>query len=127
MVEHPGAVVRSFFEAMEARDWSAAGERLSPSIRIDFTETGERFDGPNFLAMNEAYPEGWAIEVIETVCQGNRVAAQIKVSHEDVVFWCGGFYSVADGVITSGVEHWLTERAHPAPEWRVPYATTETE
>lgn len=44
----PADAVRAFFESMEARDWLAAGTLLSPSVHIEFTETGERFDGPNF-------------------------------------------------------------------------------
>jgi ketosteroid isomerase-like protein len=113
-----GNTVRRFFERMQARDWDGAGELLSPNIHIEFTETGERFDGANFLAMNRAYPEGWTIDVVETVTQGQRVAAQVRVDHGDDVFWCAGFYQVTAGVIVSGVEHWVTERSEPAPEWR---------
>ena len=89
-MEEPGRIVRSFFERMEARDWPGAGQLLSPSLSVEFTETGERFDGANFLAMNEAYPEGWSIEVVETVADGDRVAAQVRVRHRDEVFWCAG-------------------------------------
>lgn len=103
---------------MEARDWQGAERFLSPSISIEFTETGERFDGPNFLAMNKAYPKGWAIEVVETLTEGDRVAAQVRVTHGPDVFWCAGFYTVSDGTIDSGREHWVTESSQPAPEWR---------
>jgi ketosteroid isomerase-like protein len=113
-----GEIVRRFFERMQARDWDGAGELLASDVRIDFTETGERFTGPNFLAMNRAYPEGWAIEVVETVTQGTKVGAQVRVDHGETVFWCAGFYNVAGGVIASGVEHWVTEGSEAAPEWR---------
>ena len=122
-MSHPGAIVRAFFERMQARDWAGAGQLLSSQVTIDFTETGERFEGPNFLAMNRAYPEGWSIEVVETLTEGDRVAAQVRVAHENDVFWCAGFYTVTDGVISSGVEHWVTERAQPAPDWRRPFAS----
>jgi hypothetical protein len=102
----PAVVVRAFHERMEARDWSGAGELLSTSVHIEYTATGEQFDGPKFLAMNRAYPDGWAIEVVETVAADDRVAAQVCVRHGDDVFWCAGFYVVTDGVITSGTEHW---------------------
>jgi len=103
---------------MQARDWGAAGGLLSPTVHVEFSETGERFDGPNYLAMNRAYPEGWSIEVVETVTESDRVAARVRVTHGDAVFWCAGFFRVADGVIVSGVEHWVTERSQPAPPWR---------
>ena len=119
----PDEVVRLFFERMQKRDWSGAGECVSPTISIEFTETGERFDGPNFLAMNQTYPEGWSIDVVETLAAGDRVAAQVRVVHGDEVFWCAGFYTVTDGVIAGGTEHWLTERSQPPPEWRRPYTT----
>ena len=114
----PADVVREFFEQMEAREWDAAGALLSPGLRIEYTETGEVFEGDNFLAMNRAYPEGWAIEVVETVGDGSRVAAQVKVDLGDETFWCAGFYEVTDGVIESGVEHWVTQGSEQPPAWR---------
>ena len=121
-VSSPADVVRRFFERMEARDWDSAGELLSPELHIEFTETGEVFTGGDFLAMNRAYPEGWAIEVVELIADGSRVAAQVRVQQGTTTFWCAGFYEVARGVIESGVEHWVTERSAPAPAWRQQYA-----
>ncbi len=122
-MDDPGAVVQAFFERMQARDWQGAGQLLSPTIHVEFSETGERFDGANFLAMNRAYPEGWSIEVIETLADGERVAAQVRVLHGEQTFWCAGFYSVDNGVITSGTEHWVSEDSGPTPEWRKPFGT----
>lgn len=116
-------MVRSFFELMEARDWDGAGALLAPDLHIEFTETGERFDGPNFLAMNRAYPEGWSITVVETIAAGDRVAAQVRVGLGDTTFWCAGFYLVDGPVIASGVEHWVTQGSAPPPEWRRPYVS----
>ena len=119
----PGEVVRGFFERMEARDWDGAGALLSPTVRIDYTETGERFDGANVIEMNRAYPEGWAITVVEILTDGDRVAAQVRVDHGADTFWCAGFYEVRDGVITHGVEHWVQERSVTPPEWRRQFTT----
>jgi hypothetical protein len=79
-VEH-GQVVERFFERMQARDWRAAARMLADDVHIDYTATSERFDGPAFIAMNEAYPDGWDLQVVETISQGNRVAAQVVVRH----------------------------------------------
>lgn len=123
MTTEPAGVVRRFFESMEARDWDAAGACLSPQLVVDFTETGERFVGDSFLAMNRAYPEGWRIRVIEVLAQGERVAAQVEVTLGDDVFWCAGFYTVSDGQISRGVEHWVTEGSEQPPEWRQTFTT----
>lgn len=119
----PADIVRAFFERMQARDWDGAGRLLSPTLRIDFTETGERFDGSNFLAMNRAYPEGWTIDVVETIATGERVAAQVRVDHGDTTFWCAGFYTVREGRIADGTEHWVTAGSEDPPAWRAEFTT----
>jgi hypothetical protein len=137
----PAEVVRGFFERMQARDWEGAGRLLAPTIHIEYSETGEHFDGPNFLAMNRAYPDGWTIEVVDVVAQKDQVAAQVRVDHvghpdaqaesasstpdepPTTTFWCAGFYRVADGMILSGIEHWVTEHAAEPPAWRRSYTT----
>jgi hypothetical protein len=91
---------------------------LSPDVHIEFTETGEHFDGANFLAMNRAYPDGWTIDVVETVEQGDRAAVQVRVRQDGATFWCAGFYRVVEGTIRSGVEHWVAERSQAPPDWR---------
>ena len=117
----PVEVVRSFFERMEARDWEAAAALVDPLAGIEYTATGESFTGAGFVAMNEAYPEGWSITVADVLAEGNRVAAQVRVDHGETVFGWAGFYSVADGQIRGGTEHWVTAGGDPAPGWRAAF------
>ncbi len=119
----PATVVRQLFERMQARDWAGAAAVMSPSAVIRYTATGEQFTGASFMAMNEAYPDGWSIEVVDVVASGQRVATQIRVPNGDEVDWLSGFYTVADAVIVDGTEHWLTERSEPAPQWRAKYTS----
>jgi len=114
-------VVREFFELMEARRWDDAEARVAADADIRFTETGERFRGTGFVAMNRAYPEGWTIDVVEVLAVGNRVAAQVRVALPPDVFWCAGFYTVDEGQIVHGVEHWVTEGSAAPPDWRQPF------
>ncbi len=114
-------VVREFFELMEARRWDDAEARVAADADIRFTETGERFRGTGFVAMNRAYPDGWTIDVVEVLAVGDRVAAQVRVALPPDVFWCAGFYSVDDGQIVNGVEHWVTEGSAAPPDWRQPF------
>lgn len=111
-------VVRSLFEAMEARDWALARTLISDDATIEWTETGERFVGQRFIDVNEAYPEGWTIDVVEVFAAGERAAAQVRVTLGDETFWCAGFYSVDAGRIAGGTEHWVTAGSEPPPAWR---------
>lgn len=119
----PAEVVSALFERMQARDWRAARAMVAPDARIRYTATGEEFSGSNFLAMNEAYPEGWTIAVIDVIATGDRVAAQVRVPNGGQIDWCSGFYTVADGVIVEGTEHWVTDCSEPAPAWRAQFVS----
>lgn len=117
----PADVVRALYDRMQARDWAGASACMAPGARIRYTATGEQFTGAGFMAMNEAYPEGWTIEVVDIVATGDRVAAQVRVPNGGQIDWVSGFYTVADGVIVDGSEHWVTDGREPAPDWRRPY------
>ncbi len=107
---------------MEARDWDGAAALVAPDVVVDYTHTGERFVGDAVVEMNRAYPEGWTITVVDVVTRGDRAAAQVRVDHGDDVFWCAGFYTVADGRIASGTEHWVTAGSSQPPGWRAPFS-----
>jgi SnoaL-like domain len=119
----PELVVRLFHERMQARDWRAAEALLADDVHIEYPTTGEAFDGPSFLAMNEAYPEGWEIDVVEAIGVGDRVAARVLVTHGDLRHWCAGFYSVVDDKISTGTEHWITENSETPPDWRSDFSS----
>jgi hypothetical protein len=120
----PADVVREFHKRMQARDWEGAAAYLSPTVDISFPSTGERSVGPDFLTMNRVYPDGWSLTVEEVLAVGDRVVSRVRVEQDDV-FWCTGFYNVANGVIVDGIEHWLTAGAEEAPAWREPYVTKD--
>lgn len=120
----PERVVRQFFERMQARSWGDAAALLARDVRIEYTATGEVFEGSAFIKMNEAYPAGWDLEVQEVIGSGDRVAAQVTIRQGGETFWCAGFYTVTDGRIANGREHWVTERSEPAPTWRRQFVTS---
>ena len=118
----PAETVRALFERMEARDWDGARATLADGFACDYPHTGERFGSADaFVAMNHAYPEGWHITVDETVAEGPRVAARVRVSHGDTLFHCLSFAEVEDGLITRSVDFWLDDAGEPAPDWRAPF------
>lgn len=117
-----GAVVRRVHDLMQSRDWAGARTCVHDDAVIEYPVSGERFSGRSWMDMNEAYPEGWTIEVVEIVEHGDRAAARVRVTlHEVEVSLCAGFYAVHGDRITAGVELWTTERGESPPEWRRPY------
>lgn len=122
---HAADVVRALFERMQARDWAGAREVMAVDAIITYSATGEVFTGSAFMAMNEAYPEGWTIEIIDIIAGDERVAAQVRVPNSGQIDWLSGFYTVVDGRIIEGHEHWVTERAEPAPDWRRPFTAND--
>lgn len=116
--------VTRLFEAMQARRWEEARACLAGDAEIAWPATNERFGADAFIAMNRAYPEGWSIELVETLAESERMAARVKVTHGDAVHWCAGFYTVTDDLIAAATEYWTREGSESPPEWRVGLATS---
>jgi hypothetical protein len=118
----PAAIVRALWERMEARDWDGARATLADGYACDWPASGERFGSADaFIAMNRAYPEGWAITVDETVAAGPRVVARVRVRLGDELFHCLSFADVEDGRIARSVDFWLDDHGEEAPDWRAPF------
>lgn len=116
------AVVRRVHDLMQARDWAGARTGVADDALIEYPASGERFTGRSWMDMNEAYPEGWTIEILEIVEHGDRAAARVRVTLDDVeISLCAGFYTTDGSRITEGIEIWSTERGETPPEWRRPY------
>ena len=113
------AVVQLLFELFEARRWEDASALLASDVVVDWPATGERFVGrERFVGMQRAYPEGWAIEVVRVLADGDQVASEVRVTHHGATFASAGFWTVADGLIHVGVEYWVTVGGEEPPAWR---------
>ncbi len=116
----PVQVVESLWERMQARDWAGVGELLAADVVVDWFASQERISGrENFVAVNAEYPEGWSIEVLSVIGDGERVVSEVEVPHAQLgVFRVVSFWTVRAGVIVEGLEYWTTKGGDPAPEWR---------
>lgn len=114
-------VVARLFDTMQARDWAGARACVAPDAVVVYPVSGERFRGDGWMAMNEAYPEGWEIEVVELVADGDRAAARVAVRQDGTTFWCAGWYRTEGGRIVEATEIWATGDSESPPEWRRPY------
>lgn len=124
----PAAVVRRLWERMEARDWEGARATLADDLVVDYVHSGERFVGADrFIAMNQAYPEGWHIVVDDVIASGDRAVAHAHVSLGEVMSHCAQFSSVSDGLITAATELWVDEASQAPPAWRAPFTAPHKE
>jgi ketosteroid isomerase-like protein len=112
------AALRALWERFEARDWDGAGALLAEDVVLEWPQTRERLRGrANVLAMNQAYPEGWRIEVEEVWPAGpGRAVSRVRVPFQGSVEWCCSFATFRGGRIAHLVETWAP--AQPAPAWR---------
>ena len=74
----------------------------------------------NYLGMQQAYPEGWHIEVLGIVDGGDTVVSEVRVEQAGKRFFAVSFFELEDGKIVRAVEYWSDGEPEPAPAWRAP-------
>ena len=89
-------VVRAVWAAFDRAEFPAAAPHLDPGFVCEWPQSGERFDGPGWLAMNAAYPGRFRCQVERLVVQGDQVVTETRVS---------------DGTRTDTALSWFTLRA----------------
>jgi len=108
-----GEVVAELWRRIQARDWDAVGDLLAEDFVLEWPHDQVRIRGrSNFVEFNRSYPEGWSIEVLWIVAEGNRAVSEVRVPHPTVGPWFAlSFFEVVDGRITRGREYWVAERS----------------
>src|SRR5438270_12767900 len=68
----PSDIVDQFWRRIQARDWDAVGELLAEDFVLEWPNARICIRGrTNFVEFNRSYPEGWSIEVLRIVAEGN--------------------------------------------------------
>lgn len=121
----PTELIRTYWNRIQERDWPGVAELLHPDLRIFWPASRELFTGrESFVAMNQVYPEGWSIRVLDVFGDGDRAVSEVEVPQEGVgVFRVVSLWTVRDGLIASGTEYWVTYGGDPVPPWRLDYVT----
>ncbi|AXG79032.1 nuclear transport factor 2 family protein [Streptomyces paludis] len=119
----PSKTVQRFWDLMQARDWEGLGELLAADLVVEWPVSGERIVGrDNFVSINAEYPEGWSINVLRVVVDGDVVVSEVEVPHGTMgVHRVASFWTVRDGKIVGGREYWTEPGSDPSPEWRAQY------
>jgi ketosteroid isomerase-like protein len=105
----PREVVAELWRRMQARDWDGVGELVAEDFVLEWPETRERIRGrTNFVEFNRNYPEGWSIEVLDVVADGQRVSSEVRVPHPQIgMHYAASFFEVENGQLTRGREYWV--------------------
>src|SRR5215831_18362077 len=102
----PREVVAEFWRRMQARDWDGLGSLLAEDFSVDWPDTRQRLRGrENYLEFNRTYPEGWTIEVLTIVADGDTVVSEVRVPHDERgVFYALSILQVSGDRLTGGRE-----------------------
>jgi ketosteroid isomerase-like protein len=114
-----GAIVAELWRRIHARDWDAVGELLAEDFVLEWPNARICIRGrTNFVEFNRSYPEGWSIEVLRIVAEGNTAVSEVRVPHPTVgPHYALSFLEVEGGRLVRGREYWVEERYEkPAPE-----------
>ncbi|MFG3316443.1 nuclear transport factor 2 family protein [Streptomyces sp. NPDC048171] len=116
----PTAIVQEFWSRMQARDWAGLGALLADDLVVEWPVSAERIVGrADFMAVNAEYPEGWSIDVLRVVADGETVVSEVEVPHETMgVHRVVSLWTVSAGRITAGREYWTELGSDPSPQWR---------
>jgi ketosteroid isomerase-like protein len=116
----PREVVVDFWDRIQARDWDGLGHLLSGDFVVEWPDARLQIRGrENFVEFNRTYPEGWTIEVIGILAEGNTVVSEVRVPHtEEGVYYVLSIVNVDGGRLTGGREYWLKEHEQELPAER---------
>jgi len=107
----PADVVEQLWSRTQSRDWDGVGALLAEDFLLEWPHDLVRLRGrANFVEFNRTYPEGWSIEVLRIVAQGNTVVSEVRVPHATLgPFYALSFFEVDGDQIASCREYWVPE------------------
>jgi ketosteroid isomerase-like protein len=105
---------------IQARDWPGLTELLDEDFTVDWPDMSWRISGrANYVEFNRNYPEGWSIEVMRVVGEGDTAVTEVRVPHETLgVYYTVGFFESDGERLTRAREYWLPERNEDVPAER---------
>lgn len=118
-----GDVISQLWERIDQRNWAALGELLHEDVLLEYPVSGEIFRGrANVVAINAEYPDGWSIQLLRVVADGEDVVSEVEVPMEGVgTFRVASFWTVRSGRVLQAREYWTSLGADDPPAWRLPY------
>jgi hypothetical protein len=115
----PKALVSELWRRIQARRWDDVERLLADDFTLQWPDSRLVLRGrANFVEFNRTYPEGWSIEVLRIVAEGNTAVSEVRVPHATLgPFYAISFFEAEGNRLTGAREYWLTEHSEePAPE-----------
>ncbi len=112
------ALIHALWARMQDRDWTGARRLYVDDAVMVWHTSGERFgNAESILRVNETYPEGWSLRVVESVLLADgRVLSIVEVRQPPQRFFATSLFTLRDGLIAQVDEYWAT--VEPPAEWR---------
>ncbi|GAA1436106.1 nuclear transport factor 2 family protein [Microlunatus lacustris] len=116
-------LITQLWTCIDRRDWRGLGETLHEDVTLEYPVTGEAFRGrATVVAINAQYPEGWSIQVLRVIADGEDVVSEVEVPMAGVgVFRVASFWTVRSDHVVHAREYWTSLQAEEGPTWRRPY------
>ena len=118
-MDTPGQLARNLYEFYQARNWTAAADLLHPNALLDMPASRERLSGRDeIMEFQENYPEPWGdLTVLRVVGDDSTAAVEFEIVGPAEVFRCAAFWVADQGMLSRGVEYWVTVGGdEPPPE-----------
>jgi ketosteroid isomerase-like protein len=133
-------IMRGFSQVLTTHDWDRLGEFVHQDVRVEYPQSGERFDGlANVRGQFENYPDlgpgtselseiigdtAYALTpsytLIDVNGSGGRGTAVVRVRYPDgSLWWALTVYELRDGRIARLRTYFAPD--FEAPDWRAPY------
>ena len=114
MTNSTEAIIKEYWKAVNARDWSTFMDLLAEDIVYDLPQTREKIHGRlAFKSFNETYPGNWTLSVTTLVSGENQAASIISFVDNDEEQTGISFFELEGGLIHRIKEYWPTPYQAP--------------
>ena len=99
--------VETYFQTLNARDWTGFAAVLHPDVVYELPQTRERVRGREaYLDFNITFPGDWTLEVVRLIADDLRAAAEIVLRLDGQDMPALVFFEFADGLIARVTDYW---------------------
>jgi ketosteroid isomerase-like protein len=100
-------LIETYFQTLNARDWTGFAATLHEQVLYEVPQTRERVRGREaYLDFNITFPGDWTLEVVRVIADDVRGAAQIVLRVDSQAMPALVFFEFADGLVVRITDYW---------------------